>query len=131
MQYGLLIMASDKIVDYIIDSRFKLASYVCIISVTSTLNHCISSTVLQARIYFKIKVQKNNLWRFFTTKDEVERPISLLLLAVPTVLEYNIARGLSALNFDGIGIFNNTKQIHSTFCIPFHHIILGANTLRY
>lgn len=66
-----------------------------------------------------------------TTKDEVERRISLFLLAVPTVLEYNITHGLSALNFDGTGLFNNIEQIHSTFCIPFHHIILGANTLRY
>lgn len=67
----------------------------------------------------------------FTTKDEVERRISLFLLAVPTILEYNITQGLSALYFDGTGLFNNIEQIHSTLCIPFHHIILGANTLRY
>lgn len=53
------------------------------------------------------------------------------LIAVPTILEYNITPGLSALNFDAIGHFNNTKQIDFTLCIPFHHIILGANTLRY
>lgn len=117
--------------DYIIDLGVKLASYVCIISVISTLNHFISSVVLQARIYFNLKLSpEEQSVEIFTTKDEVERFISLFLLAVPTILEYNITRGLSALNFDGIGLFNNIKQIHSTCCIPFHHIMLGANNLR-
>lgn len=65
----------------------------------------------------------------FTAKDE--GLISLFLHAVPIILEYNITCGLSALNFDGIELFNNIEQIHSTSCIPFHQIILGANTLRY
>lgn len=51
---------------------------------------------------------------------------------MPTILEYNITCGLSALSFDGIGLFNNTVNTsHSTFCIPVHHPILGADTLRY
>lgn len=73
MQSGLLYyripLALDKIVDCVIDSGFKLASYVCIISVISTLNHYISSVVLQARIYFNLELStEKQSMEIFTTK---------------------------------------------------------------
>lgn len=41
---------------------------------TSTLNHYISSIVLQARIYFNLKLSKEKQSvEIFTTKDEAER----------------------------------------------------------
>jgi len=64
----------------------------------------------------------------FPTKDEAERRTALCLLAVPPVPGYSLTGGLSALNVDGTGLFNNTEQIHATLCVPFHCFVLGANT---
>lgn len=111
---------------YIIDSGFKLASYVCIISVTSTSNRYVSLVALQARIYFNSETKHRKtsyrdfhiLWRWKT------------YFLIPPCCAYNTwvhyYTWTVCLKFWWYSI----EQIHSTFCIPFH-IILGANTLRY